>query len=795
MRAKQYVYRLLGAVCAFATIACVDQSFDLNNVSTEVTVGSGTTTLPLGYLNDKSLGELLEGNDIEGLHADENGDLSYRYAGESETIDIEGITTEFDIPEVTSPFIVEYPDFEVNVEDVSIEAFDGIDITGLEAYSGLGTSFSVPGGITVSANYSKVFEGEDYHIAFDVPEQVASIDKIYFANEESGHIGTPLHVHIDFNGVAAINGGGKLTYNFGIEGGSFRLLDENGEVVCDGTSYGNTHTIEPDAEYVEFVVYLESISNYTAIDENHRLDIPLKLTFDMGFEFTTKAGTANLSALPKINFEAELAYGDAEVTMDADHIIAECIVEDGYPIVIDNLPAELKMLNRVGMKPNMGAMLDFYIEGMEWLGDDMEDVEVVAKLPECLKLYYIDGENYTYDAAANELTTTVEELSKGIVVGVEALDFGTEGLVPEDGKIALTLTPSIVTRFKEDAHINISSLQHKGNLNLTIGIAETIFTVESLSGKVDYTYDVEQAVELEGLSDINLEINGVGLKPIIEVNVTHPLTVAATLSGSVVPSANGAAVESNTVAFSDVALPSATFVNGEIAPAEVTLIIADESLRANYADDKYTFVACDVTKLLLGSLPEALDVKLQLGVDADKVQTLYIDEEFAITYDYSLNIPFAVDETLDVRYSDEISGLGETFAELAEYDIKVGDIAVIATVSNSTPLQFGAEVTLKDGNGNPTAAQLTIADDAIIEGSADGTTPKVSTLRFELDLGADGRVANITEVDAIAFELMATSAAINNAVPLNTNQTVGVKLQLELAGGITIDIDEFISEE
>ncbi|MBR0363089.1 MAG: hypothetical protein IIX38_04765, partial [Alistipes sp.] len=154
-------------------------------MSTEVTVGSGTTTLPLGYLNDKSLGELLEGNDIEGLHADENGDLSYRYAGESETIDIEGITTEFDIPEVTSPFIVEYPDFEVNVEDVSIVAFDDIEeVTGLEAYSG---SFSVPGGITVSANYSKVFEGEDYHIAFDVPEQVASIDKIYFANEESDH--------------------------------------------------------------------------------------------------------------------------------------------------------------------------------------------------------------------------------------------------------------------------------------------------------------------------------------------------------------------------------------------------------------------------------------------------------------------------------------------------------------------------------------------------------------------------------------------------------------------------------
>lgn len=125
----------------------------------------------------------------------------------------------------------------------------------------------------------------------------------------------------------------------------------------------------------------------------------------------------------------------------------------------------------------------------------------------------------------------------------------------------------------------------------------------------------------------------------------------------------------------------------------------------------------------------------------------------------------------------------------------MGDVVVIATVSNSTPLQLGAEVTLKDVNGNPTAAQLTIEDDAIIAGSADGVTPKVSTLRFNLDLGADGRVVNITEVDAIAFELKATSAAIDSSVPLNTNQKIGVKLQLELAGGITVNLDDFISEE
>ena len=64
MRVKHYAYRLLAVVCAFATIACVDDSFRLDNISTEVTVGSGTTTLPLGYLNDKTLGELIEGQNI-----------------------------------------------------------------------------------------------------------------------------------------------------------------------------------------------------------------------------------------------------------------------------------------------------------------------------------------------------------------------------------------------------------------------------------------------------------------------------------------------------------------------------------------------------------------------------------------------------------------------------------------------------------------------------------------------------------------------------------------------------------
>ena len=791
MRVKHYAYRLLAAVCAFATIACVDDSFRLDNISTEVTVGSGTTTLPLGYLNDKTLGELIEGQNIEGLHIADNGDISFSYVGESETIDIEGISTEFEIPQINTPFVVEYPDFSVNVSDVSVDAFDDIDIYGLDTYSGM--SFSVPGGITVGADYSKVFEGEDYHVEFDVPEQIAAVNKVLFSDPNGGDYGAPMRVRVDFNGLSAVNGGGKLSYNFSIEGASFRLLDADGKLVCDGKSYGNELPFAAGDDYVEFVVYVESITNNVAIDSNHHLDIPLKLTFDMAFEFTTKAGSVNMNALPKVTFDGDFAYGDAEVTMNSDVNIADCAVDGGNPITIANLPAELKMVNRVGMKQDNGAVLDFYVRGMEWLGADAEEVEVVASLPECLKLYHINGQNYIYDASEGTVTTTVAELAKGIAVGLTALDFGAEGLVPEDGVIELEFTPSVSVRFKDNARVNVSSLLHEGNINLEVGVEETVVNVESFSGKVDYTYEVDQAFAITGLDelDLNLEIDGVGLKPIIEVCITHPLTMVAEISGCVVPSVDGEIIEEGVVMLGPVELKAATFNNGQIESAEVKLILADESLRANYADAKYTFVACDVTKLLLGSeFPDMIDLKLDFSVDSRQMQTLYIAEDLSISYGYRFDLPIAVDGSFKVRYSDEIGELNSLFAQLADYDITVGDLAIIATVTNSTPLQLAAKATVKDVEGNDAKAQIAIVDNKKIEGSADGMTPRESVLRFELDL-EEGRVANVADVDGIVFELEATSAAGEESVPLNKNQYLGVKLQLELKGGISVDIADF----
>ena len=121
---------------------------------------------------------------------------------------------------------------------------------------------------------------------------------------------------------------------------------------------------------------------------------------------------------------------------------------------------------------------------------------------------------------------------------------------------------------------------------------------------------------------------------------------------------------------------------------------------------------------------------------------------------------------------------------------KLADVAIIATIANTTPFELTADVMLLDGEGNPSEAQVRIAEGAKILGSSDGVTPAESVVRLEVDLGRDGRVSNLGVVDGLQFELSATSAANETSVALNEEQYIGVKLQLELAGGITIDLDK-----
>ena len=358
------------------------------------------------------------------------------------------------------------------------------------------------------------------------------------------------------------------------------------------------------------------------------------------------------------------------------------------------------------------------------------------------------------------------------------------------------LSLTIAVRMSDNSPVLISDLiPDQKLLHVKVGIEESTLSIESVSGKVDYSYAFDKSFELKGIGDIDLEIEGLGLKPVLQLNLTHPLTVPITLNGEITPMKDGEAVAQNAIRFDNVVLPAATFAGGDITPCQMQLVIADESLESQYPESEYKFVACDVTKLLSGTLPDEFNVSLSVGVDSSEVQTLYFDDSLAITYDYAIDLPVAIDNRFGISYKDEISDLKSQFEMLSEYDIKVGDITLIATIENTTPLEFGANVTLKDVNGNRTDAQVVFVDEFIVNGSRDGSSVATSEVRLLLDLGEDGLVSNIADIDAVELSLMASSATGETPVTVNENQWVSAKLQLELAGGITIDVEKFMIDE
>jgi hypothetical protein len=154
-----------------------------------------------------------------------------------------------------------------------------------------------------------------------------------------------------------------------------------------------------------------------------------------------------------------------------------------------------------------------------------------------------------------------------------------------------------------------------------------------------------------------------------------------------------------------------------------------------------------------------LNVKLDVSVNAESVQTLYVADKFDVNYDYAIEVPIALNDKLAVSYTGEYSGFGDIFKQVAEYDVHVGDVVIIAEIANTTPLSLGADVRLLDADGEEVDLNVVFEDNCIIEGSVDGKTEKITTLRLNVENegGSGIDVNRLAQVDGVAFSVRVDS--------------------------------------
>lgn len=781
MMKKNQAYRLLTAICALSFIACVDNDFRLDETSLEVTVGGEKTVLPLGYLEQTTLADLLENVDeesLEWLKTDENGNYSLQFVGDEESLEVEGINNNITVPEMSNTFYAQYPELDIIAADYTVdETFEVSVFHGDNLLDG--TTVPIAAGITLTG----IEEGKLTHnVSYDVPEQVSSIQTIYFGDGTHPY-GSLIEVRFKLNELNGINAGGHVSVELRAPEG-YVLRDKNGNELPNNTFSHEEVDFAADQPEVLFETYLSSVSVDGELD-NHALNVPVELEYHLSFEMLTHAGTVNFSTLPELHVGADLTVKDADLVLNDSTIIEPTTSEEAAEdITVSGLPAELKTINALDFVD--GNAMHFTASGYSWLSDAAaESVAITAYFPDMFRL--TSGDNY--EVAGNEITTNLRALRDGLYIGFDAMEFGAEGCEVVDGEIGLAFRPEVEVAFKKDAVVKLSELAGEGVSNLVIktSIDALSLSINAVNGIIDYAYEQNEEILLDGIDEeLELEILGTGLAPVITIDLTNPLTMSAIVSAELTPKKDGVALENNRIELNDVHIAAATVENGEVVGGKMSVVIADESLRDKYDEPQYTFVACDVTKLIEGSLPDALDFKVSLQTDSSKVQTLYIEPKYVVTYGYAVDIPLAFDTELGVRYADTVDGLGETMEAVADApDITVGDIALLIKTTNTTPLNFAADVELLDASGNATAVQAVLPEEFILCGSKDGVAEACSEVRLALDV-PNGDVKAVADIEAIRFVLDASGAA-DELVSLNANQYVKVDIQLEVKGGITVD--------
>ena len=782
---------LVVALSIFAMTACVDKEFRLDKVSTEVMVGSGTTTIPLGYLEKQKLGDLITVEDVEGLTVDAMGNYSLSFEGEGDEFTVDGINNTFEIEKTITTFSTKYPSFDLTGEALSINRpffitpkFGNLNII-------YDTPILVPAGLTISAEeeggFSELLE-------YSVPEYLSAIKRIYLKPQKEGDKGACIDMKFMFRDLAAINGGGHINMEL-IANDGYELYDQNGKalevVKHDGhmTTYqiAKDQTFAAGTEEIEFIVYVASIANDSSV-ENNILSIPIELGYHVSFDITSRANTLRMKDQPELHMNATMQYEDADIVLNEVTLLKHGTLTDNVSaITIDDMPEEVKSINKVTFSDH--SPMHLMAEGLDWIEDTTaEHIIIEAQLPDYLTLH--DDQHHGYDAATHTLRTSLSDLRHKIDINLDALTFAGNGLEPKNGALSLDFTPDIAAYIEAGTEAKLSTILHDEDIVFSAGIDATTLELVSVEGKIGYQYEESTSIEFEDLnSDIDFSIDDIGLSPIIRIQVENPLTIAANVAASLIPVVDGVEQNERAINIDNITIQAANVMGGEVVKARTTITIVDESFEGVLPDDGEPKIECNISNLLQGSLPDEIRISMTLSTDENEVQTIYIADSYTVNYDYDVNIPIVFNDKLDLTIDETIDGLADSFEDLADQDIVVGDITLIIDIANTMPLDFEFDAEFLNAQGEPTAVQLVIPDsNNKILGSKDGVIEAKSTLKIGLRIGNGGNMNQIAEVDAIRLFLH-TSRSSEGSAALNAEQYISLNTKLEIKGGIKVDLD------
>lgn len=730
---------LRGTVAVSAAIAvtsCIDNAYDLDNISKEVTVGGDVVILPLGELEEKSLGELI--GDANTELVDEDGVYKIKYTGEGDTFTIDGITIDnitglspnidpisfsapavpdfFDFSRTETSFTLDYPDIDPHASIDAISVSSEID-TGIQLPSG---------NIPALGSQSLKISGSDTFVAsFDIPEEVSSVNRVYFGADPA--IGSPVNITLSLNGLKSIVGGGRLDLSITFPE-SYELTDAN------GASTGNRFTVNgydvaPNTEKVTFTAYLRSINISDRARPGATTRISDRFEYECNFDFEAVEGYYNASYKPAFEMKADIQYNDMEVVTNLIHI-ENASQTSPVTYTFDGIPESISEVRLLAFD---NAPVSISAKGIEWLESDI--ITMTVKLPEGFS-FEPDANGYL-DTSTNTVTAPVRELEKGLRFMLTSIDCTKCQAELKGGQMTLsTEIYSSINDLPAGQRVMLSSITPDTDpVTMTTIMDESRFTLDLAECEIsmreqyfDFNLNESNYPKIEKVIEIPeeiVEIDRVDLAAVDGGDVTADIMLSIP-DGTVFPIDE---VELNlSINLRQMICPAAgqsniyTAENGD-------RILSIEKLKWRPNDNPKLNIASVVIEAI-ENLPEITGGKGGNRIEIDETLIVSGGISTAAGADVNLeaegsviNIDFNIDDAAVTKFTGKVAyeTALDTPAEIdlgniADYELKLDNLGVDpiikVTVDNPVGVPFEADIMLTpyDTDDNP------ISDNAVMIG-------------------------------------------------------------------------------
>lgn len=378
---------------------------------------------------------------------------------------------------------------------------------------------------------------------------------------------------------------------------------------------------------------------------------------------------------------------------------------------------------------------------------------------------------------------------------VKTLEFDALENLPAitNGKVNINQSFPVTgsVKIKSGEAIDLSAISD-ATIDIDINIDD--IEIRSFTGKVDIGVKPESMfVEFGGEQLEGINIGSLNLNPILTLRLKDNPTGVALNANIKVKTLDK---DDNTITTIDV--PTITIAGTGAS----TIVLSTPRNASKYEGTDVTFVGVENLSQILKGLPSKIVVDMEVA--SNKAEEITIDLKKAesgydIEYQYEVLLPFEFDGEVDLSYSTTISGLNNTFTELADTTngLKVGDVGLIAEIETTIPFNIvlSAELVNAEGTTEGIAARLNI-NNCVIKGynkESDGEK-KVSTIDLDFDLGESGSLEGLKNADGVRFKLSIYDADSDIAT-LASTQFINGKLKLRVREGLTVDVFDFLKGE